>query len=713
MFDNNEFRIDSSLAQLNNASKSLNNNSLNSLQPDEKGFGSRQLLTLAGETLIHAWQNQTNPIPAIVYAAGSIFKSNFAVNSHIAFGEAFDVKKAEALGADILGGDYGVLPNIQFLSNAEMNGALGAYAKSNNTIYVNSVFLKENSANPTAVGKVLIEESGHFLDVYASPVDSPGDEGEMLADLIAGDQLSADQITRIRAEDDSATIVVNGQKLGIEQSSLASTISISATDANAGETLVGKPINPGQFTFTRTGSIASALTVNYTVRGTATNGIDYSTLGNSITFAAGASTTVINLNPIDDFVIENDETVILSLATSTNYNLGTATTATVIIADNDKPIIDWFSLNLKDEQIRTLARDLASDRDLSRRDMLNIFESAKDFSIIDSNESSDIKVLVNNFSGTPFSIQEPVRWLARKVAAGALSNMSASQFQSDLVDRWFLGKVAPTARFDRITNGTITRYDLTYVEVKGNLFDISGQAKIGDIDQGYLGDCAFLAALGATFGRQFGDVDNAVSSVINNMIINNNDNTYTMKFFRNGVAEYFTVDNRLATWNGSLFTSRNNNYLLNPNNPSVPLWMPLVQKAYAQWRESWGNGQTGYTIVGNGADPFDTLSYITGRKVTGGYGSNFTFSTLDNALRNGQVIVTARLSDSTDIIVGGHAYSVTNVYIAANGQQRVIVRNPWGVDNYWWKQKSGADDGFIDLSFDDFRRQMDYGVSIA
>ncbi|MEH2060379.1 MAG: Calx-beta domain-containing protein [Nostoc sp.] len=339
MFDNPELHIDSSLPQLNNASNSLDNNSLNPLQPDWKVFGSQKLLSLAGETLIHAWQNQTNPTLAIVYAAGSIFKSNFAANAHIAFGEAFNVNKAEALGADILGGNYGVLPDVQFLSNTQMNGAFGAYAKSNNTIYVNSVFLTQNSANPTAVGKVIVEESGHFLDVYASPIDSPGDEGEMLADLISGDQLSADQITRIHAEDDSATIVVNGQKLGVEQSSPVPTITISANDANAGETLAGQPTNPGQFTLTRTGSIASALTVNYTVAGTAINGTDYNKLTNSITFAAGASTAVININPIDDFLIENDETVILNLATSTNYNLGVATTATVMIADNDKPTI--------------------------------------------------------------------------------------------------------------------------------------------------------------------------------------------------------------------------------------------------------------------------------------------------------------------------------------------------------------------------------------
>jgi hypothetical protein len=117
------------------------------------------------------------------------------------------------------------------------------------------------------------------------------------------------------------------------------TITIGANDANAGETLTGQIANPGQFTLTRTGNITSALTVNYTVAGTATNGTDYSTLNNNVTFAAGASTAIININSIDDAVIETDETAIVYLVSSTNYNLGTATTATVLIADNDKPTI--------------------------------------------------------------------------------------------------------------------------------------------------------------------------------------------------------------------------------------------------------------------------------------------------------------------------------------------------------------------------------------
>lgn len=371
-------------------------------------------------------------------------------------------------------------------------------------------------------------------------------------------------------------------------------------------------------------------------------------------------------------------------------------------------INDWFTQNLKDQQITALTRSLAADNNLSRNDMLAIFRNAEDNYAIDANEVNDLKTLVSNSSR--FTMQDNIRWLSGKIAENAYVNISATEFESNLVGRWFLGTVAPTARFDRSNNGTVTTYNLDYMKVEGNLFGSSGQARIGDIDQGYLGDCAFLGALGATFGRQSSDAGNAFSSIINNMIVDNGDKTYTMKFFKNGVAEYTTIDNRLAVYNGSLFTSRNNNNLVNAQNPSTPLWVPFVQKAYAQWREVL-EGKPGYNLVGNGDTLANPLEYITGRKANYNLTNNITFSSLETALKNGQALTTGRYEQDTNLIVGGHAYSLTNVY-TSGGQQRVVLRNPWGVDNYWWKEKSGSDDGFVDLSFDEFRNTMSE-VSIA
>ncbi len=122
------------------------------------------------------------------------------------------------------------------------------------------------------------------------------------------------------------------------------TVTIAATDASAAETNTGQATNPGQFTLTRTGSLTSALTANYTIGGTATNGSDYSGLTGSVTFAAGSSTALINLNVINDSLVESSETVILTLANSSAYQIGSSSTATVTISDNDTPTTNFSSI---------------------------------------------------------------------------------------------------------------------------------------------------------------------------------------------------------------------------------------------------------------------------------------------------------------------------------------------------------------------------------
>ncbi|BAT56332.1 Peptidase [Nostoc sp. NIES-3756] len=378
-------------------------------------------------------------------------------------------------------------------------------------------------------------------------------------------------------------------------------------------------------------------------------------------------------------------------ASNTVKQTFTLTTATTTDTNSVTNIQDWFSQNLLDSQLVTLTRKLASDGSLSRQDMLDIFRNVQDNSAIDANEVTDLKALLS--TSTPFTMQDPVKWLSKQVANGASTGMSATNFESDLVGRWFLGTVAPTPVFNSKT--------LTYTVVSGTLFGTANEARIGDIDQGQLGDCAFLAALGATFGRQFNDSGNTSSSIINNMITDNGDNTYTVRFYSRttfdpGEAQYVTVDRRIAT---GVAAKRNNNVL----------WVALVEKAYAQWFE-WKTGVTGYDAIGNGSNLVNPLRYVTGRENTNYTNSKITFSTLETALTNGQAVTAARASTTNQYIVGGHAYSITNVYVNSSGEQRVVVRNPWGVDG---KTLSGTNDGFIDLSFKQFTESFDYGICIA
>jgi|GEM_PF-6747139 len=122
-----------------------------------------------------------------------------------------------------------------------------------------------------------------------------------------------------------------------------STISMAITDGSAAETKVGETSNSGKVTLTRSGGDNSkAETVAYSINGTATNGVDYSSLSGSVTFAAGQTSVDIPINIIDDNDVEGTETVTISLVGNSNYNLGASIDGTITIADNDFPgSVQW------------------------------------------------------------------------------------------------------------------------------------------------------------------------------------------------------------------------------------------------------------------------------------------------------------------------------------------------------------------------------------
>jgi hypothetical protein len=102
------------------------------------------------------------------------------------------------------------------------------------------------------------------------------------------------------------------------------------------------------YTFARTGNTNSSLTVNYKIAGTATvANADFTVAGTTnfgsktgtITFAAGSNTATLTIDPNADLILENNETVALTLTSGTNYTIGTNATITGTIADDDTPVI--------------------------------------------------------------------------------------------------------------------------------------------------------------------------------------------------------------------------------------------------------------------------------------------------------------------------------------------------------------------------------------
>ena len=94
------------------------------------------------------------------------------------------------------------------------------------------------------------------------------------------------------------------------------------------------------YTFTRTGVSTSALTVNYSVAGSATLGSDYSIddltgTTHTVTFESGSSTATVTVTPKQDSDIEPNETVLISLLPGSDYFFVPGQTAVGTILNDD------------------------------------------------------------------------------------------------------------------------------------------------------------------------------------------------------------------------------------------------------------------------------------------------------------------------------------------------------------------------------------------
>jgi mannan endo-1,4-beta-mannosidase len=133
-----------------------------------------------------------------------------------AFGSSYDDEIVVGLRSQWQSGDFSQFPQIEVVSNGVLGGANGAYASITNKIYLSDQFL--NTANQPSLTSVLIEEFGHFIDTQVNTIDSTGDEGAIFAALVRGESLDAFTLQMLKAEDDSAILILDGQIILVEQS---------------------------------------------------------------------------------------------------------------------------------------------------------------------------------------------------------------------------------------------------------------------------------------------------------------------------------------------------------------------------------------------------------------------------------------------------------------------------------------------------------------
>jgi polygalacturonase len=105
----------------------------------------------------------------------------------------------------------------------------------------------------------------------------------------------------------------------------------------ANKMYASKTGDSGEFIVTRTGDKNKALKINYTIRGTAENGIDYKTISNSVTIPAGEACAKISIQPIGNNKNKGLKTVFVSLENlpnRTDYLLGANFQAVVNIVQS-------------------------------------------------------------------------------------------------------------------------------------------------------------------------------------------------------------------------------------------------------------------------------------------------------------------------------------------------------------------------------------------
>jgi hypothetical protein len=139
------------------------------------------------------------------------------------------------------------------------------------------------------------------------------------------------------AEPDETIIVTMGTPTNATQgATTVHTVTITGQTPTVSFTAAAQSVSEGVGTATITAQLSSsstqAVTVPFTVSGTATDPADYTISASPLTIAAGNTTATITVTVVADGVAEPDETVIVTMGTPTNATQGATTVHTVTIA---------------------------------------------------------------------------------------------------------------------------------------------------------------------------------------------------------------------------------------------------------------------------------------------------------------------------------------------------------------------------------------------
>jgi hypothetical protein len=214
-----------------------------------------------------------------------------------------------------------------------------------------------------------------------------------------------------------------------------------------------------------------------------------------------------------------------------------------------------------------------------------------------------------------------------------------------------------------------------------DLYGPSGNPSEQDIQQNSIGDCYFVATLGAVADQQPGRIKNAIS-------FDPNTGNFNVRMYKpDGTAVTIPVSQQDILDN----KSRGGGSKL--DNGGGPIWPAVMETAYAKMNDgNWSDGLAqGYNKIGAGGFGRDGMVAVTGSKGTDlvpaniwffptSLKSDILFNQVSAALAQGKAVTLSTDPEQSgqDGLVDNHVYIVDRIYKDASGAVKVELRNPWG-----------------------------------
>ncbi len=228
---------------------------------------------------------------------------------------------------------------------------------------------------------------------------------------------------------------------------------------------------------------------------------------------------------------------------------------------------------------------------------------------------------------------------------------------------------------------------------EGSLYKSSGPSS-DDINQGLIGDCYFLASMGAIADARPDFIEDAIQ-------FNERTGNFTVTLHgKDGPVDVTVTQDELA----DNIDNRGGGGVADENGDDQAVWSSLMETAYAKLNDSdHSNGlDEGYDFLNGGGKARNAMEVLTGDR-----GTDITFSRgfkeskddamadlyngVNTALENGRPVTLSTDPENRSLwqritgndgaqdgLVDNHVYVVESITENADGSYSVTLKNPWG-----------------------------------